>query len=146
MTTEPKTKRPVGRPKKVAPLENPDCEVATKGYVKRIARKMVEGESIRATIDFIPPISLMVACISGTLLTIVALANFCTGTSPGALTLANPWFLMWVIITMVCVINTIDGWLLPDSNYSPVDINRGASLYRLIEKWKQPEEPQKKEC
>jgi len=40
MTTSP-TKRSVGRPRKNAKKqENPDCEVATKGFVKRVARKL----------------------------------------------------------------------------------------------------------
>lgn len=38
MTPKPKDTPKRGRPKKQAIAENPDCEVATKGYVKRIAR------------------------------------------------------------------------------------------------------------
>jgi hypothetical protein len=37
-------KRARGRPKKVA--ENPDCEVATKGFVKCVARKYHENQTI----------------------------------------------------------------------------------------------------
>jgi hypothetical protein len=44
MTTAP-TKRSVGRPRKNAKKqENPDCEVATKGFVKCVARNVVSIE------------------------------------------------------------------------------------------------------
>ncbi len=38
--TDPTVKAKRGRPKKAA--ENPDCEVASKGYVKRVARRMTD--------------------------------------------------------------------------------------------------------
>jgi hypothetical protein len=45
MTTSP-TKRSVGRPRKNAKKqENPDCEVATKGYVKCLMRKMIKHDN-----------------------------------------------------------------------------------------------------
>lgn len=43
MTTPAPTKRSVGRPRKNAKKqENPDCELATKGYVKCLMRKMTD--------------------------------------------------------------------------------------------------------
>lgn len=42
--TAPTTRRPVGRPRKVEKQANSDCEVASKGYVKCVARKLVSIE------------------------------------------------------------------------------------------------------
>jgi len=42
--TAPTTRR-VGRPRKQP--ENPDCEVATKGYVKRVARQYHEQQTVK---------------------------------------------------------------------------------------------------
>lgn len=41
------TKRPVGRPRKAAKPENPDCEPATKGYVKYLMRKYHEQQTVK---------------------------------------------------------------------------------------------------
>jgi len=132
MTTP--TKRSVGRPRKNAKKqENPDCEVASKGYVKCLMRKALGHHHFQN----VPFGVTAFAVIMGGLFTM------CLSIGEGYwVTLSPQWFAPMLMFTLACLVVMID-LMRGDAEHV---CNNTVSSITAIQKHEEPPCEPKREC
>jgi len=119
MTTPAPTKRSVGRPRKNAKKqENPDCEVASKGYVKCLMRKMIDIKHTHGTTNAEPAENIGIATMALSMVSILGwLLTANISTLDNMETMFATMFLVSTVIFTACAFSasvSIDKAMMSD--------------------------------
>jgi hypothetical protein len=129
MTPAP-TKRSAGRPRKNAKKqENPDCEVASKGYVKCLMRKMTDIKHTHGTTDGDTTEAIGIATMVLSFVSVIGWLVASKAEYSNLVTMFSTIFWMSLVLFAACACN------------SPVSINKEMMSDHIPDYLKKHEEP-----
>ncbi len=118
MTTPAPTKRSVGHPRKNAKKqENPDCDVATKGFVKCLMRKMTDIQHTHGTTNGEPAENIGIATMALTMASVIGWLVTSKAEYSNLVTMFATMFWISLVIFTACAFSasvSIDTAMLSD--------------------------------